>query len=61
MVPNGSNIVSQLLKLRDVANKKGPEAEELVKSTMDEIQNVLSNKAKKAEELVDDGKQEAST
>ena len=59
MVPNGGAIISQLQKLKDVAEKKGPEAEQLIKDTMNEIKQVLDQKSKKAEELAESGKQEA--
>ncbi|KAE8378102.1 hypothetical protein BDV26DRAFT_198638 [Aspergillus bertholletiae] len=59
MVPGGSQILSQLQSLQSAAEKKGPEAEKLLKETIDDLQGVLSEKVKKAEELAESTKSEA--
>lgn len=52
-------IIPQLQQLKDVAHKKGPEAEQLVKDTIAEIKKVLDQKKDKVEELAKDAKNEA--
>lgn len=56
MVPGGSNILTQLQSLQSAAEKKGPEAEKLLKETIDDIQGVLSEKLKQAENLAEETK-----
>ena len=58
MIPNGSQIIPQLQKLREVAEKQGAQAEELAKETISEIETILDKKSKRAEELVESGKDE---
>ena len=58
MIPNGSQIIPQLQKLREVAEKQGAQAEELAKETISEIETILDKKSKMAEELVESGKDE---
>ncbi|KAE8394380.1 hypothetical protein BDV23DRAFT_147826 [Aspergillus alliaceus] len=58
MVPGGSNILTQLQSLQNAAEKKGPEAEKLLKETIDDIQGVLSEKVKQAENLAEETKSE---
>lgn len=60
MVPNGGQIIPQLQKLREVAEKHGKEAEDLVKETVNDLKSVLEEKVKKANELKESGKQEVS-
>ena len=59
IVPGGSQIIPQLQKLKDVADKQGAQAEELAKETIHEIKQVLDKKKDKVEELYESGKQEA--
>ena len=58
MIPGGSAILPQLQKLKDVAEKQGPEAEKLAKETMEEIKQVLDKKKDRVEQLYESGKQE---
>lgn len=50
-LPNGGQILPQLMKLKEAAEQKRPEAQKLVKETIDEISKVLEKKSKEAEEL----------
>ncbi|KAF7585851.1 hypothetical protein BBP40_009973 [Aspergillus hancockii] len=59
MVPGGSNILSQLQSLQNAAEKKGPEAEKLLKETINDIQGVLSSRMKEAEQLAEQTKSES--
>lgn len=56
MVPGGSEILPQLMKLKEAAEKKGPEAEQLTKDTLSELQQVLQKRSKQAEDLAKDVK-----
>lgn len=56
MVPGGSEILPQLMKLKEAAEKKGPEAEQLTKDTLSELQQVLTKRGKQAEDLAKDVK-----
>ena len=58
MVPGGDQIIPQLQKLREVADKQGAEAEQLVKETIQEVREVLEKKTSKAAELYDDAAKE---
>jgi hypothetical protein len=58
-LPGGSNILSQLQNLQTVAQKKGPEAEKILKDTLNDIQGVLSERTKQAESLAEEAKKEA--
>ena len=58
MIPGGSQIIPQLQKLREVAEKQGSQAEDLAKETISEIKQVLDQKTKKAEELYESGKED---
>lgn len=42
----------QLMKLKEAAEHKSPEAQKLAKETIEEIKKVLEKKSKEAEELV---------
>ncbi|WPH03542.1 SAC1-recessive suppressor of secretory defect [Acrodontium crateriforme] len=55
MIPNGGEIMPQFQKLKEIADSKGGQAEDLVKETIEEIKKVLSEKTKKAENLVEEG------
>ncbi|KAF7114913.1 hypothetical protein CNMCM5793_000683 [Aspergillus hiratsukae] len=57
-LPGGSNILSQLQSLQTMAQKKGPEAEKILKDTLNDIQGVLSERTKQAESLAEEAKQE---
>ncbi|KAI0020850.1 hypothetical protein F4780DRAFT_314613 [Xylariomycetidae sp. FL0641] len=59
MVPNGSEVLSKVQQLREVAEKHKDEGESLLKETMEEVKQVLENKAKRAEEIAEKAKKEA--
>jgi len=59
MVPNGGQIIPQLQKLREVAESRGQQAEELAKETISEIKSVLDKKSSKVEQLYEAGKKDA--
>jgi vacuolar-type H+-ATPase subunit H len=50
-IPNGDQIVPNLSKLQEVAQKHGKEAEELFMSTLSELSQVLSKKIEEAKNL----------
>ncbi|KAF9641014.1 hypothetical protein BFW01_g12820 [Lasiodiplodia theobromae] len=56
MVPGGSQILPKLQLLQDVGQKRGKEAEQLLRETGDEIVQVLSRKSDKAKKLLDEAK-----
>jgi hypothetical protein len=58
-VPNGSQILPQLQKIRQIAEQRGPQAETLAKDTIEEIKQVLDRKVAEAEKLADTAKEEA--
>lgn len=58
MIPNGSEILSKLEQMKEVAEKHSEEGEKLVKETMDELKQVLEKKSKKAQEILDKAKKE---
>ncbi|RYO87799.1 hypothetical protein DL764_008813 [Monosporascus ibericus] len=53
MIPNGSEILSRVSQLREVAEKHADEGEKLLRETMDELKQVLEKKSQKAKEIVD--------
>ena len=59
MVPGGSQILPQLQKIQQIAEKHGAEAQDLAKETIGEIKGVLDKKSKRVEELYESGKEEA--
>jgi hypothetical protein len=58
-IPNGSEILSKLQQLRDVAEKHSEEGKKLVEETLAEIKQVLEKKSQKAEQIVDKAKKES--
>lgn len=58
MVPGGSQIIPQLQKLKDVADKQGSQAQELAKETVSEIKQVLDKKSQRVEQLYENAKEE---
>ncbi|KAL1633546.1 hypothetical protein SLS58_011061 [Diplodia intermedia] len=56
MVPGGSQIIPKLQLLQDVGQKRGKEAEQLLKETGEEIMQVLNKKSEKAKQLLDEAK-----
>ena len=59
MIPNGSDILSKVNQLREVAEEHKGEAEKLLKETMEEIKQVLEKKANKAQEIAEKAKKES--
>ena len=59
MAPDGSQIISKLQKLREVADKQGAQAQELAKETMSELKQVLDKKTAKVENLYESAKKDA--
>ncbi|GAB7353548.1 hypothetical protein MBLNU459_g3983t1 [Dothideomycetes sp. NU459] len=59
MIPGGGDIIPKLTQLKEIAEKHKDEGEALLKETMEEIQQVVAKKAKKAQDLADKAKKEA--
>ncbi|KXS94153.1 hypothetical protein AC578_7676 [Pseudocercospora eumusae] len=51
-IGGGSQIMPQLQKLKEAADQKGPEAQQLAKNTIHDISKVLEDRSKQAEELL---------
>jgi hypothetical protein len=58
-IPGGSNILPQLQTLQTVAQKKGGEAEKVLKEAFEEVQEVLKKRKEQVEKLAEEGKEEA--
>lgn len=58
-IPNGSEVLSKLQQLKDVAEKHTSESEALVKETMEELKKVLENKSEKAQGILKKAKEES--
>ncbi|PWY90405.1 hypothetical protein BO94DRAFT_533893 [Aspergillus sclerotioniger CBS 115572] len=58
LVPGGSNILSQLQSLRTLQEKKGKEAESVLKETVEEIQEVLKKRKEQMEKLAGEAEKE---
>ncbi|EKG17508.1 hypothetical protein MPH_05245 [Macrophomina phaseolina MS6] len=59
MIPGGSQILPKLQLLQEVAQKRGKDAEQLLKETGDELTQVLNQKAEKAQKLKEEAKEDA--
>ncbi|KAJ5882324.1 uncharacterized protein N7529_000996 [Penicillium soppii] len=59
MVPGGSNVIPQLQSLQAIAQKKGSEAETVLKETVEEIQDVLKKRKEQVEKIAEEGKKES--
>jgi len=59
MIPSGSEILSKVQQLREVAEEHKGEAEKLLQETMDEIKQVLEKKYEKAQEIKEKAKKES--
>jgi hypothetical protein len=57
-IPNGSQIIPQLQKVKEVAENRGQEAEGIVKDIVGEIKQVLDRKKADVEKLYEEGKQD---
>ena len=60
-IPGAGSIAPQISKLVDVGDKHGKEAEDILKSAMNEIEQVLREKVKEAENLTDKAKDSYSS
>lgn len=58
-IPNGSEVLSKLQQLKEVAEKHTDESEKLVKETLEEFKKVLENKSDKAEGILKKAKEES--
>ncbi|KAL2815254.1 hypothetical protein BDW59DRAFT_177694 [Aspergillus cavernicola] len=58
MVPGGSNVLSQLQSLQTIGEKKGKDAESVLKDTVGELQEVLKKRKEELEKIADEAKQE---
>ncbi|RAL08069.1 uncharacterized protein BO97DRAFT_408612 [Aspergillus homomorphus CBS 101889] len=59
MVPGGSDILNQLQSIRTVTEKKGKEAEGVLKETVEELQQVLKKRKEQVEQLASEAKEES--
>ncbi|KAF3401969.1 hypothetical protein F1880_009813 [Penicillium rolfsii] len=57
-IPGGSNILPQLQTLQTVAQKKGGEAEKVLKETFEEIQEVLKKRKDQVEKIAEEAKED---
>lgn len=60
-IPNGDQILPNLGKLQDVAQRHGKEAEDLFKSTVGELTEVLRRKGEEARQIAERAEKEASS
>jgi hypothetical protein len=58
-IPGGSNILPQLQTLQTVAQKKGGEAEKVLKETFEEIQEVLKKRKEQVEKIAEEAKEDS--
>lgn len=58
-IPGGSNILPQLQTLQTVAQKKGGEAEKVLKETFEEIQEVLKKRKDQVEKIAEEAKEDS--
>ncbi|KAJ6030470.1 uncharacterized protein N7446_000467 [Penicillium canescens] len=59
MVPGGSSVIPQLQSLQSIAQKRGSEAEEVLKQTVEEIQDVLKKRKEQVEKIAEEGKEDS--
>lgn len=60
-IPGASDVMSKLSKLQEVGKKHGPEAEKILKSTLEEVKQVLQRKTEEAEKIASKAKNEGSS
>lgn len=58
-IPGGSNILPQLNSLQEIAQKKGSDAENVLKETFEEIQDVLKKRKDQVEKIAEEAKEES--
>jgi len=61
MIPGGAEIMPKLQQLQEIGSKHGKEAEDLLKSTIDEIKSVLGKKMEEGQKIAEKAKKEGST
>ncbi|KAF7551491.1 hypothetical protein G7Z17_g4980 [Cylindrodendrum hubeiense] len=61
MIPQGDSILEKLQKLREVADEHKEEGEKLFKETVEELKQVLEKKSERAEEIVNNAKNNAAS
>jgi hypothetical protein len=59
MIPGGSSVIPQLQSLQAIAQKRGSEAEEVLKQTVEEIQDVLKKRKEQVEKIAEEGKEDS--
>ncbi|KAJ5663600.1 hypothetical protein N7507_004331 [Penicillium longicatenatum] len=57
-IPGGSDIIPQLHSLQTIAQKRGSDAENVLKETFQEIQNVLKKRKEQVEKIAEEAKEE---
>ncbi|KAJ6085859.1 hypothetical protein N7486_010140 [Penicillium sp. IBT 16267x] len=59
MIPGGSEIIPQLHSLQTIAQKKGSDAQNVLKETFQEIQDVLKKRKEQVEKMAEEAKEES--
>ncbi|KAH8668486.1 hypothetical protein BX600DRAFT_460092 [Xylariales sp. PMI_506] len=59
VIPDGADVMSKLKQLKAVAEKHTDEGEQLVKETVQELRKVLGKSSKKAQDILDNAKEES--
>jgi len=59
MIPGGSTMIPQLQSLQTIAQKKGSEAENVLKETLEELREVLEKRKNQVEKIAEEGKKES--
>ncbi|KAL4863352.1 hypothetical protein BDV12DRAFT_177631 [Aspergillus spectabilis] len=59
VVPDGSKVLSQLQSLQSIGEKKGKDAESVLKDTVGELQEVLKKRKEQLEKIADEAKEES--
>lgn len=59
-VPSGSEVLSKLQQLKEVADKHTDESEKLVRETVEELKKVLESKSDQARQILDKAKRDAA-
>jgi len=59
MIPGGSEIVPQLVKLQEVAKKRGDQGEDILMGAYEDVKDVLARRIGEAEKLAEKAKDDA--
>lgn len=59
MIPGGSDIIPQLNSLQAIAQKRGSDADVVLKETFQEIQDVLKKRKEQVEKIAEEAKEES--